>query len=200
MGAKWWANDVNQRINNSSDEGAEVIRSLEIQCGMGPGCSWCFAEGTLVLMGNGKYMNIESVQVGDSVFTYDFEQKKLEINPVLHIDAPVNYKLIKVVFNNGEEIISTEDHPYYVKDKGWCSFNPEQTSKNYGIETKQIEVSDYCLTFKNNKLKKVKVTQIVPFEKSIKTYNLSKIANSNNYFVNGILVNNESNIPEKQTK
>jgi len=48
--------------------------------------------------------------------------------------------------------------------------------------------------FKNSKLKRIKVVQIMSFEKSMKTYNLTKIANSNNYFVNGILVNNESKV------
>lgn len=152
----------------------------------------CFAEGSKILMGGGSFRNIELIQVGDTVLTYNFITKELETNPVLKIDAPFHYKLVKVVFSNGEEIVSTEDHPYYVKEKGWCSFNPEQTIKNYGIETKQLEASDYCFTVKGNKLRKVKVVKLVPFEESIKTYNLTEIANSNNYFVNGVLVNNES--------
>ncbi len=84
-------------------------------------------------------------------------------------------------------------YSYSLTCKGWCSFNPEQTFKNYGIKTGQLNISDFCLTLKRNKIKKVEVVQILPFEESIKTYNLSRIANSNNYFVNGILVNNESN-------
>ncbi len=116
----------------------------------------------------------------------------MEINSVLHIATPVHHKLVKVKFSNEEEITSTEDHPYYVKGKGWCSFNPKQTLENYGIKTEQLNTNDVCFTNNGNKLKKVKVVQIVPFEKFIKTYNFTGIANSNNYFVNGILVNNES--------
>lgn len=91
----------------------------------------CFVGGSQVTMADGTFKNIESVQIGDSVLTYNFENQVLEINPVLHVDAPVHHKPVKVVFNNGEEIVSTEDHPYYVKGKGWCSFNPQQTQKNY---------------------------------------------------------------------
>ena len=105
-------------------------------------------------MGDGTLKNIENVHVGDSVLTYNFTNRKLETNPVLKIDAPVHYKLVKVVFSNGEEITSTEDHPYYVKGKGWCSFNPEQTLKNYGIKTGVLEASDFCFTNKGNGLKK----------------------------------------------
>jgi hypothetical protein len=61
-------------------------------------------------------------------------------------------------------------------------------------QTGQLEVSDYCFTIKRNKLKKVKILQIEPLEESVRTYNLSIIENSDNYFVNGILVNNESNL------
>ncbi len=153
----------------------------------------CFVGGSQVTMADGTFKNIESVQVGYSVLTYNFENQELEINPVLHIDSPVHYQLVRIVFSNGEEIVSTEDHPYYVKGKGWCSFNPQQTHKNYNIQTGQLEVSDYCLTHKRNKLKKVKILQIKPREESVRTYNLTKIENSDNYFVNGILVNTESN-------
>jgi len=152
----------------------------------------CFVGGSQVTMADGRFKNIESVQIGDSVLTYNFENKELEMNPVLNVDAPFHHKLVKVVFSNGEEIVSTEDHPYYVKDKGWCSFNPLQTQKNYNIQAEQLEASDYCLTIKKNKLRKVKILQIEALEKSVKTYNLTKIENSNNYFVNGILVNTES--------
>lgn len=139
---------------------------------------------------------IEYIKVGDTVLTYNFIKKELVMALVENIVSPVHHKLMKIVFSNGKEIVSTEDHPYFVNEKGWCSFSPEQTLKNYGIETGQLVISDNCLSVKNNKVKKVKVVQIVPFEKRIKTYNLSKIENSNNYFVNGILVNNESTVPE----
>ena len=152
----------------------------------------CFVGGSKVSMADGRFKIIESVQIGDSVLTYNFENQELEINPVLHVDAPVHHKLVKVVFSNRKEIVSTEDHPYYVKGKGWCSFNPQQTQKNYNIQAEQLEVSDYCFSIKMNKLRKVKILQIEALEKSVKTYNLTKIGNSNNYFVNGILVNTES--------
>ena len=154
----------------------------------------CFAAGTKVTMGDMTYKNIENILVGDSVLTYNLKAKKLEVNVVQKIEDPIHHKLIEIAFRNGEKIISTEDHPYYVKGKGWCSFNPEQTQKSYSIEAGKLEVSDFCFTMKRNKLKRVQVIEIIQYEESIKTYNLSKISNSNNYFVNGVLVHNESEI------
>ena len=57
-----------------------------------------------------------------------------------------------------------------------------------------MEALDFCFSHKQKRLRKLKVMQILLFEKSIKTYNLTRIANSNNYFANDILVNNESDI------
>jgi hypothetical protein len=152
----------------------------------------CFAAGTKVTMGDMTYKNIENIVVGDSVLTYNFKAKKLEVNIVQQIEDPIHHRLIKIAFRNGENIISTDDHPYYVEGKDWCSFNPEKTQKAYGLETERLEVSDFCFTIKKNKLKKVQVIEIIQYKESIKTYNLSKIFNSNNYFANGILVHNES--------
>jgi len=55
-----------------------------------------------------------------------------------------------------------------------------------------MEVSDFCFMVKNKRLKKVRIIRINRNDKHTKTYNLSEIANSDNYFVNGILVNSES--------
>lgn len=152
----------------------------------------CFAEGSKVLMGDSSFKNIETVQIGEFVLTYNFTKKKFEKNMVLKIDSPFHMKFVKIHFSNGEEVISTKDHPYFVKGKGWCSFDPALTFKNYGLIVGKLETKDICLYYKRGKLMRTKILKIVEFESLTKTYNLSKIANSNNYFVNGILVNNES--------
>jgi len=154
----------------------------------------CFAAGTEVTMGNRTFKNIENIIVGDSVLTYNFKDQKLEVNIVQHIEDPIHHRLIKIAFRNGNNIISTEDHPYYVKGKGWCSFNPEQTQKAYGIVTQKLEISDFCVSISGNRLKKIKIIEIIQYEESIRTYNLTKISNSSNYFANGVLVHNESEI------
>jgi intein/homing endonuclease len=115
-------------------------------------------------MGDRTLRNIENVKVGDTVLTYNFERKKQEVNPILEIEEAQENKLIEIVFENYIIIVSTEDHPYYIKGKGLCSFNPELTFKKFGIKTNKLEVFDLL--------------------------GVKPIANSNNCFINGILINN----------
>ncbi|XP_061178947.1 HMG box-containing protein 1-like [Saccostrea echinata] len=39
----------------------------------------------------------------------------------------------------------TEDHPFFVKDKGWSSCNPLLTHDNFGIPSNVLEENDLCL-------------------------------------------------------
>lgn len=175
-------------------EGFQNTTEVWRDYGISPSFRHCFAKGTKVMMGNRTLKNIEDIDVGDAVLTYNFSTRKFEINPVLEKICAVDIKLIKVIFSNNKEVISTEDHPYYVKGKGWCSFNPDLTFQKYGFKTEKMEISDFCFTPSKRMLRKVKLVQILQINKMFTTYNLSKIENSNCYFVNGILVNNESDV------
>ena len=75
----------------------------------------CFVAGTLVLTASGL-MAIEKIKVGDIVYAANEETLDVSLKPVLetYIRETSNLIHIKV---NGEEIISTYDHPYYVRKK-----------------------------------------------------------------------------------
>jgi len=152
----------------------------------------CLAKGTKILMGDGSLKNIEVVQTYDTVKTYNFETKKIESNVVLKVDSPLHNNLIDIVTERGIINSNTTDHPYYVKGKGWCSFSPELSEKHYGIKVKKLSVGDVCYIQLKGKLKKVKIREIYSKQGVERTYNLTQISNSNNYFANGILVNTES--------
>lgn len=79
----------------------------------------CFVAGTLVLTVNGL-IAIESVKVGDLVYTADEETLKVSIKPVLETYIRETANLVHITIN-GENIISTFDHPYFVKGKGFVS-------------------------------------------------------------------------------
>ncbi len=88
--------------------------------------------------------------------------------------------------------VNTQDHPYLVKNKGWCSFKPELTKIRYGFEVKQLNKGDICYVLdKNDNMKEVKIENIKLTNRSEKTYNLSKMTKNQNYFANGILVHSE---------
>ena len=90
---------------------ADSLKSIE-----NISCCWCFPAGTKV--GN---KNIENIKVGQFVDSYNHKTKKIEKKKVLRImkrKMPKN--LIKVLTHDGlQYTIATEEHPFYVKGKGY---------------------------------------------------------------------------------
>ena len=79
----------------------------------------CFVAGTLVLTASGL-IAIEQIKVGDIVYAADEESLDVSLKPVLETYIMETSSLIHITVN-GEEIISTYDHPYYVNKKGFVS-------------------------------------------------------------------------------
>lgn len=79
----------------------------------------CFVAGTLVLTANGL-IAIEYIKSGDLVYAADEETLEVSSQPVLETYIRKTSNLIHITVN-GENIISTFDHPYYVKGKGFVS-------------------------------------------------------------------------------
>ena len=79
----------------------------------------CFVAGTLVLTANGV-VAIEMIKAGDLVYSADVETLDVALKPVLETYIRETSTLIHITIN-GEEIISTFDHPYYVKGKGFVN-------------------------------------------------------------------------------
>lgn len=152
----------------------------------------CFVEGTQVLMKDFSLCNIENIVVGDTVKTFNFRTSQLENNRVLKISAPIHNDLVTISFTNDIKNINTEDHPYYVKGKGWCSYKPELTFQRYGLEALQLKEGDICYYYKGGELMEIKIVEFISLNSEVKTYNLTEIENSNNYFANGFLIHNES--------
>ena len=79
----------------------------------------CFVAGTLVLTANGL-MAIENIRVGDKVIATDPETFETSEKKVTEAFArKVNFLIHLVV--GGEEIITTPNHPFYVKDRGFVN-------------------------------------------------------------------------------
>jgi hypothetical protein len=160
----------------------------------------CFVGGTNITMADGSLKSIESIIIGDTVLTYDFENKRTIKTEVLRTDAPMHSNLVQISFSTEVKNTNTQDHPYFVKGKGWCSFSPEQSTERYSLSTSKLEVGDKCFVYQKGKLKKVKVTSIVRQEGMVKTYNLTGLKVGNSYFANGILVNNEDTSQNQKNK
>ena len=82
-----------------------------------PGESLCLAGKTLVQTYE-KPCFIEDLKTGDLVYTLDVDTNKIELKPITFAGKTgTNRKVVKVTFDNGQEIICTPDHMFGVRKR-----------------------------------------------------------------------------------
>ncbi len=107
-----WANDVKA----ITEEDIEFYGPFDLVIFGSP----CFVAGSKVLTSTG-YKNIEEIQVGEEVLTHTGRFKKvLKVGGKL---APIR----KVKFQGTKEIITTDEHPFLVKEMTRKSINRKPT-------------------------------------------------------------------------
>ena len=79
----------------------------------------CFVAGTAVLSSAG-IVPIETIRVGDKVWAENPETGQKELKEVVQTFVNETEHLVHV-FVNGEEIITTPEHPFYSPVKGWTA-------------------------------------------------------------------------------
>ena len=77
----------------------------------------CFVAGTMILTASGLTA-IENIRVGDKVISTNADTFETAEKTVMETYIRRTDKLIHLVVNE-EEIITTETHPFYVKDRGF---------------------------------------------------------------------------------
>ena len=79
----------------------------------------CFIAGTLIATADGQ-TPIEDIEPGDLVWAWDEETEDVSLKPVVETYANETDELIHLTVN-GEEIVSTPNHPFYSPVKGWTA-------------------------------------------------------------------------------
>jgi intein/homing endonuclease len=150
----------------------------------------CFVAGTKITMEDGTVKNIEEVVSGDVVSTFDLKENKIVSNIVNNVFSKQVNTIVKYVFENGESVKCTIDHPLYVVNKGWSSFSEELSNKLYSIEdsVKKIELFDVVKLYNGD----TKIIEIELIHEDVMVYNLQDIENNHNFFANNVLVHNRS--------
>ena len=136
----------------------------------------CFVAGTLVLTANGV-VAIEMIKAGDMVYSAHEETLEYGIKPVVETYIRETSHLVHITVN-GEEIVSTVDHPYYVKGKGF------------------VKAADLCIGFElmdnnGNTLVVEQIFRETLHDETVKVYNF-QVDEYHTYYVgeNSILVHN----------
>lgn len=135
----------------------------------------CFIAGTLIETAEGK-KPIEEIQSGDMVLAENPETDEIALRRVVHTFENESYELVHV-FVNGEEIITTPSHPFYVPKLGWTS----------AIKLRAGDI----LVLSNGEYVVVEAVQHEILESPIKVYNF-EVEDFHTYFVgeSSVLVHN----------
>ena len=148
------------------------------------GVKQCFKEGTLVACldedGNETQLPIESVAVGTLVLAYDEATGEKAYKPVVQLFRNETKEWYHI-FVNGEEIICTGGHPFYV------------ANLDKFIPAKELKISDKLL-LSNGKTVIIDSIEIKTLATPETTYNF-EVADFHTYYVtdSNILVHNMCN-------
>ena len=150
----------------------------------------CFPAGTQITLGNGEVKNIEDIEVGDEVISFNEETSVIESKKVTGIKSPIHNDLVKYHFSNDTTLTCTFDHPIYVNGLDIASFIPEWTNERYeiGKNVEKIKVGD-LVKLSTGSQTAIKEIQILPF-KETQTY-IFEVEDNHNFFANGVLVHNK---------
>tara|TARA_B100000029_G_scaffold515345_1_gene621887 strand:- start:93 stop:1214 length:1122 start_codon:yes stop_codon:yes gene_type:complete len=194
---------INTKVEFAWDSKEKKYKEVDVQgyeySGPIAQCGECFVAGTTILMSDGTYKNIEDIELGDYVKSWNESTNSLiESVEVVEIHQPIHPDMINVEFEDGTVNKNTYDHPYYVKDKGWSSHKPNLTKDRYEVfkdtEINHLESDDVCYQIEDGKLKELKVLSVVEDDwEDVQTYNFG-LKEYNTYFANNVLVHNKFSI------
>lgn len=149
----------------------------------------CFIAGTQITKGDGTTVNIENINLGDQVLSFNFDKNTNEVRTVRAISKKLISKAIKYTFSDGSTLTSTPDHPLYSPSVGgWISNDPLFTSKVYQLET---TLSNYGQTVQkaDGSITEIIEKEIIEDDEFI-VYNLRSVEVNKNFYANNILVHN----------
>ena len=135
----------------------------------------CFVAGTMILTASGL-VAIENIKAGDKVISIDPETFETAEKTVLETYIREVTTLVHLTVNN-EEIVTTVDHPFYVKNQGF-------------IKAGELIVGDELLDVNGNVLL-VENFDVELTEEPVKVYNF-QVEDFHTYHVgeNGVWVHN----------
>ena len=138
----------------------------------------CFTGDTMITLSDGTYHKIKHIELGSKIKTYDIESGKLQDSVVLEVVKVLHDNVVKYKFDNNTEIMSTDNHPFFIA-----------SDSHIDSDYRPLEVGDEVL---NDELNKIKVVSVDKIDGIVETYNINKTDSGKNYFVNKVLVSDES--------
>jgi hypothetical protein len=150
----------------------------------------CFAKGTKVTVASDQTRAIEDLAPGDEVLSFDPETKRLNPAVVEQVAKVVHHGIVKYAFDNGHEIVATQDHPFLISGKGWASLKPKASSQYKGFEDiSKIALGDaFEIVDAQGNTSVTKLKQIEYLDGHYETYTITRLKGGNNFIANGCIV------------
>tara|TARA_B100000131_G_scaffold322387_1_gene376153 strand:- start:636 stop:2543 length:1908 start_codon:yes stop_codon:yes gene_type:complete len=165
----------------------------------------CFVAGTKIMMKYGDDKNIEDVEIGDEVLSYNVHTNEFEPKLVTKLyNQTHNLKdgdiTVKITFDNNQMIHSTIANPFWSKNKGFVAVDEKRCNRvhswvietNGGILVDSLNSGDTLFRYNNNdgSLEEITVTDIeYVMEKGIETFDIH-VEDNHTFFADGILTHN----------
>lgn len=144
----------------------------------------CFTKDTLITMANGSLKKISRLKEGEKILSYNTSLNAFEIDEIVSLASVNHSNLIKIYFNDGSSIVSTDDHPY-LSTRGWIS---KDVSKGaiYGFDNiQEMQIGDAILD--SNGSKKI-INDIKTINENKMTYTITKLKKNNAFIANDVIV------------
>ena len=104
----------------------------------------CFVAGTYVLALDG-FKRIEDIVAGDKIMAADPETFEIAEKTVLETYVRQVDKLVHITIN-GEEIVTTDNHPFYVQGRGFIEAGSLLVGDRLiSVNGEDLIVEDYCI-------------------------------------------------------
>jgi hypothetical protein len=162
--------------------------AAKCKCGMS-----CFPAGTRILQPGMRTKPIEEVELGDRVMCYD--GSNLIEDTVEEIESPLRDHLYTLIFENGDRLQLTNEHPLYTT-LGLKSLSPTSTEQeNPELIVGTLKVGDRVKT----EIGYQKLIKVGFVSGEVQTYNLKRLTNFSCYYANGFLAHNKAALSDAVT-
>lgn len=135
----------------------------------------CFVAGTEISLLDDDVKNIEDVQVGEEVITYNEETGLHEVGVVGELKQHQVDSVIRLTLDNENVIVTTHEHPFFVEGKGW-------------VKAGELEPLDVCKKIDGGE---ALISSVEELKETHTVYNLLSVSKNHNFYANGILVHNK---------
>ncbi|WP_165020708.1 Hint domain-containing protein [Dysgonomonas sp. ZJ279] len=152
--------------------------------------SHCLAAGTQIRMWDDTMKDIENIQVGDSIMSFDVETQKYSTSKVKKVYSVMHSRLIRITLANDMQILTTYDHPF-LSTNGWKSLDPNRTKsyKRYD-DVEQYNIGDNLLYYDIVTTNYSTIKSIDGITTPTKTYSL-ELEGDGAFIANSFLVGQE---------